>query len=69
MDKPKPVEYRLGSEQRTTVLALAAQRQRVVDAANREVAALNAALNDLARRYADDFSAVGQASFEQKADG
>ena len=62
-------EYRLSKEQRTTVKALAGQRQMIMDEANKQIGDLNAAIQDLARRWAAEFGAQGAADFEGRPDG
>jgi len=58
----KEIEYHLSKEQQTTVRALANQRRQIYD----QVEELNAAIQDLAARYAAEVDAVGHVDFLQK---
>jgi hypothetical protein len=68
----KGVEYRLPDTKRRMVLALVGQREEIAQAANREIAGINAAIDELARELAATAGLPdkgGRLVFQQRGQG
>lgn len=59
-------EYRLSKGQQRAVMALARERQQIVEAANAQVAEVNAAIDELAGLYGPAVKAGSSRHFEQR---